>query len=261
MEPTVIAAWRYPIKSFQGLAASTLTVGVDSIEGDRHWGIVPVGSDKVLSAKREPALLDAFMADDGSTIHLPDGVVIPVDDPQIHDALSAWLGRPVRLCGTEASEGLAYEMTFDPPNDAAELFDIPVPPGTFLDYAPVHLVTTATLDGCAAARPDLDWDVRRFRPNFLVDFDGPPFVEDTWSGRQVRVGDVVLSIVQPTVRCAMPLRAQPATASSPALARQPELYRAMTDLNSTFPNHLGVYASVVTIGTIHVGDAVTVLDA
>ena len=59
-----------------------------------------------------------------------------------------------------------------------EYVDIPAPAGSFLDFAPVHLVTTATLEGCQAQRPDLDWDVRRFRPNLVIDVDGPPFVEN-----------------------------------------------------------------------------------
>jgi uncharacterized protein YcbX len=125
----------------------------------------------------------------------------------------------------------------------------------------VHLLTTATLDGCRSARPDLDWDVRRFRPNVVVDVTGEPFVEDTWAGRELQLGEVVLRITQPTVRCAMPLRAQPPHDSDPssaALARQPELHDALVELNASFPNHLGVYAEVVTPGTIGVGDPVSV---
>jgi uncharacterized protein len=269
MDATVTDAWVYPVKSFQGLAVDTIEVRTAGIAGDRRWGIVPDGAGKVLSAKREPALLDARVTGngngtgsaDGETLVLPDGTTVAASSPEVHAVLSAWLGRAVRLCSTDESDGLAYEMTFDPPDDDAELFDIPVPPGTFLDYAPVHLITTATLSGCATARPDLDWDVRRFRPNLLIDVDGPTFLEDTWAGHQVRIGDVVLSIMQPTVRCAMPLRAQPALGDAPALERQPELYRAMTELNTTFPNHLGVYAGVTTPGTIRVGDTVEVVPA
>jgi uncharacterized protein len=262
---TVAGAWTYPVKSLQGQSVGTLDVRTAGIAGDRRWGIVPDGGDKVLSAKREPALLDARVTSngtaDGETIVLPDGTTVATSSPEVHAVLSAWLGRPVRLCSTDESDGLAYEMTFDPPDDTAELFDIPVPPGTFLDYAPVHLITTATLSGCASARPDLDWDVRRFRPNLLIDVDGPTFLEDSWTGHQVRIGEVVLSVMQPTVRCAMPLRAQPALGDAPALERRPDLYQAMTELNTTFPNHLGVYAGVVVPGTIRVGDAVDMISA
>jgi uncharacterized protein YcbX len=253
------ALWRYPVKSLQGGRVDTLDVTPTGVVGDRRWGIVPVDADKVLSAKRVPELLDATA--DGDTLVLPDGTRIHIDDPGVHAALSAWLGREVVVRSTSDSAGLAYDMTFDPPNDDAEVFAIPVPPGTFLDLAAVHLLTTATLDGCRSARPDLDWDVRRFRPNVVVNVTGEPFVEDTWAGRELQLGEVVLRITQPTVRCAMPLRAQPPHDSDPssaALARQPELHDALVELNASFPNHLGVYAEVVTPGTIGVGDPVSV---
>ena len=135
-----------------------------------------------------------------------------------------------------------------------EYVDIPAPAGSFLDFAPVHLVTTATLAGCQAQRPDLDWDVRRFRPNLVIDVDGPPFVENDWGGHRLRIGaEAELEIMGPTVRCAMPLRAQP------GLERQAELFRAMTDLNTRFPNHLGASARVCTSGRVATGDAVTLV--
>ncbi len=257
--------WRYPVKSLQGGTVESLEVVTAGIVGDRRWGIVPTSADRVLSAKRVPELLDARVDDDTGTpvITLPDRTRVAVTDPTVHDVLSAWLGRPVRLLSTDdpgATNGLAYDMTFDPPDDDAEVFAIPVPAGTFLDLAPLHLLTTATLRGCAAARPDLNWDVRRFRPNVVVETDGEPFGEDAWAGRQVQLGEVVLRVTQPTVRCAMPLRAQPARADDPAaaLTRQPELHDALVALNAAFPNHLGVYAEVVAGGTVRVGDGVQV---
>ena len=51
----------------------------------------------------------------------------------------------------------------------------------------------------------------------------------------------------------MPLAAQP------GLEREVGLYRAMTDLNAAFPNHLGAYASIVRPGEISVGDQVHLL--
>jgi hypothetical protein len=145
-------------------------------------------------------------------------------------------------------------MTFDPPNDDAELVDIPAPEGTFLDWAPVHLVTSGTLAACAAQRPDLDWNVRRFRPKLVVESgDIAPFEDQRWVGSIVRIGDVELAVTQPTVRCAIPPRAQP------GLERQPRVFQAMTDLNVEFPNHLGVYCTVTRSGTVRVGDPVEVL--
>jgi uncharacterized protein len=105
---------------------------------------------------------------------------------------------------------------------------------------------------CRAVRPELDWDVRRFRPYLVVDIDAPPFAEDGWTGRRLTVGSVVLGVLMPTVRCAMPLRAQPG-----GLARQPELFAALSEVNVLHPDHFGLYLQVITPGTVREGDPVT----
>jgi uncharacterized protein len=185
---------------------------------------------------------------------LPGGAAVALDDPAASDTLSAWLGRDVRLARPVEGQQRSFQMTFDPPNDDAEYVDITAPTGSFLDYSPVHLVTTATLVGCQAQCPDLDWDVRRFRPNIMIDIDGPPFVENDWAGQRLQIGaEVVLGVMGPTVRCAMPLRAQP------GLARQTDLFRAISELNDRFPNHLGASAIVHTGGRVRVGDPVTLV--
>lgn len=249
-------AWRYPVKSLQGLEPAELTIGPEGVHGDRVRALLDAAADpaeaRLLSAKRTSELLAASATDDAIT--LPDGTVISFADPAADEALSAWLGRPVHLASPDADTQVSYAMTFDPPDDTAEAYAIPAPAGSFLDLAPIHLVATATLQACEAARPDLDWDVRRFRPNLLVDVDGPPFVEGTWLGRQLRIGEVVLSIDAPTVRCAMPLRAQPG-----GIGREPGIFAALNELNTVSPNHLGAYCGVVTPGTVRPGDPVTLV--
>jgi uncharacterized protein YcbX len=249
--------WRYPVKSLQGFTEPALRVTPQGVVGDRRWAVIDEASGHVLSAKRAGALL--FGRADDESITLPDGTVVRPGQDGVDEVLSAWLGRRVRLAESTDSEGLSYEMTFDPPNDDAEYYEIPIPAGTFVDLADVHLVTTATLRGCAEGRPDIGWDVRRFRPNVVVEADGPTFMEDSWVGGVLRLGEVELRVDQPTVRCAMPLRAQPpAGDDQPELDRQPGLFRALEELNVAHPNHLGVYAEVVGPGTVAVGDPVSI---
>jgi hypothetical protein len=248
---TVAACWRYPVKSLQGSTTGSLVIGPSGIVGDRAHAVIDPETGHLLSAKRVAALLQG--AADDERVTLPDGQVLRFDDPAIDDVLSDWLGRRVHLAEEEEAGERSYEMTFDPPNDDAEYYEIPAPPGTFLDLAPVHLVTTATLAGCAAERPDLDWDVRRFRPNLVLDVDVEPFGEQAWIGQQIAAGDVVLTVDGPTVRCAMPLRPQP------GLQREPGIFKALSDLNGLAPNHLGLYCSVAEPGTVAVGDPISLL--
>lgn len=249
---SVASCRRYPVKSLQGLEVGSLDVSAGGAAHDRARALVDPVTGHLLSAKRTAALLQASATDEAIT--LPDGSVLALDDPAIDDALSSWLGRPAHLAGLDEAGQRSFEMTFDPPDDDAEYYEIPAPAGTFLDSHPIHLVTTATLDHARRQRPDLDWDVRRFRPNLVLDVDGPPFVEQGWVGGQLRVGGAVLGLDAPTVRCAMPLRAQPG-----GLEREPALFRAMSDLNEAFPNHFGVYSSVAEPGPVAVGDPVSLL--
>lgn len=96
-----------------------------------------------------------------------------------------------------------------------------------LDDQPIHLVTTASLRWMGAP----DWML--FRPNLVVDAPGADRVEDGWIGRVLVVGSVSLQVVSPAVRCVM---------IGPYLRRGPKF---------------GVYARVLTPGTVSVGDPVT----
>src|SRR5690606_26697031 len=118
--------------------------------------------------------------------------------PAADEALSAWMQRPVRLVNSDDVEQVSYEMTFDPPDDSAEFYEIPAPPGRLVDLADLHHVTVATLAHVAASRPGIDTDARRFRPNLVLDLDAEPFEEDTWGTRRIEVGEAVLEVTQPT---------------------------------------------------------------
>jgi uncharacterized protein YcbX len=245
----VVGLARYSVKSMQGTDCQSVDIGLEGVVGDRDWALVDTRTGRLMSAKRYSALLHWSADDDGITV--ADGPTVRFDDPDINAILSEHLGRPVELHRSGLDTSLSYEMTFEPPNDDAEYIAIDAPPGRFVDLAPLHVVSKQTLEGCAAACPDLNWDVRRFRPNLVVDAPGlEPFGEDAWCGHRLRVGGAVLEPRQPTVRCAMPLRAQP------TLDRQPDLYNALEDLHA---NHLGIYVWVEQPGAVALGDEVVLV--
>jgi uncharacterized protein len=245
---TVTGLFRYPVKSMQGLVESALDLGPTGFVGDREWALLDGATGRLMSAKRWSALLMA--AADDEAITLPDGGRVELGSDGADIALSAWLGRDVRLVEASSATAVTYEMTFDPPDDSAEFVPIDAPPGTYFDVTAAHLMAGPTLRHAADQYGDLDWDLRRFRPNLVVDGDLGPLAEDEWVGRTLRIGEAELSVLQPTLRCAMPLRAQP------GLERQAPMYAALEALHG---NHLGLYLDVVTPGRIAVGDEVSVL--
>ncbi len=262
----VTELWRYPVKSMQGEQVASLELSAGGVVGDRGFGLVDVTTGRLLSAKAVPALFDARARSVGEpgagvVIALPDGTEVSSADPEVDAALSGWLGRAVSLRRSDdgsTGEAIEFELRFDPTDDDGDLVPWPARAGSFLDSAPVHLLSVASLATMAACAPDTAWDVRRFRPNVLIDAGaGDGFVEDGWIGHDLEVGSagVAIRVHKACGRCAMPNRAQPALvggpAERPALARDIGVFRALT---AEHGNDLGVYADVMTGGPIAVAD-------
>ena len=111
------------------------------------------------------------------------------------------------------------------------------------DEFPLTLLGNASVDELARRSELKDLDGRRFRMS--IEFDGAaPHAEDAWN--DVRIGDVVVRVRGPVPRCA-------ATTRHPdrgdADLKTLHIIKAARD-NTVF----GVYAEVVTPGTIRVGD-------
>jgi uncharacterized protein YcbX len=241
--------WRFPVKSMlgEGLAAGVLTD--KGLPGDRAWGVVADATGKVLSAKREPRLLEciAFSADGSVRVRMPDGMVCP-PGPDVDKALSAWLGQDVRLLRAE-DHAASYEMNVSAVDDDSPVIELACPPGTYFDAAPVHLLTTSSLASMAARQPGSQWDLHRFRPTLFVDTgDRDGFPEDAWIGEEIVVGGARLRVFAPTVRCRMTVHDQP------GLARDLDIAKGV---NREHDGNLGIDAIVVEPGRVAAGDAVT----
>lgn len=220
---------------------------------DRSFGIRDQTTGRILTGRREPRLLLAAAAvgeQDRPEITLPDGARVRSDDPEVHAALSAWLDREVTL--VEASDVPAADAEYfaDPTDDASAAIQWTMPAGRFVDAHPLLVLTTASLRAAAALYPDGDWNVRRFRPNLLIDVDDDTWLEDGWCARTVRVGEVEVSPREPCVRCTMVTRPQP------GLGRDLDIYKTLARHHG---GTLGVWTSVTVPGTVHVGDRVEVL--
>jgi uncharacterized protein YcbX len=286
----VTGLFRYPVKSMGGEQTDSLRITAIGPVGDRNWAVIDTEARSIRSAKRWPALLgyraryltppgvDAY-GDAVSPVEIraPSGGVYNSDAPGVQDWLSGELGRPVclssrqpahdrdhyRLPGKRTDSDIASELglvdgevlpDFSTMTDSllAPLQIYATPPGSYVDAFPVHVITQNSLDRLKA-ECGLDTSVLRFRPNLLLSVsgaDGSP--ELGWIGRRLKIGELVLTIHSPTLRCAMPSRAQPLF----DLPAEPGLTRALV-------NHcrrlLGVNAIVEQGGVVHRGDAVQIL--
>ena len=223
----------------QGEALDVATIGPRGIVGDRGWAVVDTETGLALTGRRAPDLLFAHAAlvGDDVRITLPDGSVA-ADDA----ALSAWLGRPVTLTRADDTTSGTFEIGLADDDDAdrdptVEWVQWEGPVGTFHD-------STRTQVSIIGAGTVGDWDMRRFRPNVVIDGTG----EDAWVGATLRLGDAVVDVSKQIDRCVMTTRAQPG-----GIERDVDVLRT---INRERANNLGIATLVQTPGTVRVGDVV-----
>jgi hypothetical protein len=200
-------------------------------------------------------------------ITLPEGKTVWSSDASVDAVLSDLLDEPVTLTATPvpgaALDRAVPEAVLRDGVDAqvpAELMEIGGggPPGTFVDFAPLHLLTTSTLDRIAELSPHGRADLERYRPNIVIRTAAAGFTENDWLERILRVGDdLVLRVIARTPRCAVPTLAHGALPRDPDALRVLARHNRIEPLDSLDPEPCaGVYAEVLRPGDIRTGDPV-----
>lgn len=273
--------WRYPVKSMAGERHERLVVGPRGIVGDRGWAVRDEQAGEIRGAKKLPALLRCaarYTAEPSIEtvppveITLPDGARMRSDDANVDGRLSALLDRRVTLWPLQPASALDHYRRAAPDHPdlvtelrevfgrvgdeplpdlsafPAEILEFTSPLGTYFDAFPLHLVTTATLATLAAKTPAARFDVRRFRPNVVVESAAASgLVEVDWTGRTLAVGAARVAIDMPCVRCVMTTLAQG------DLPKDPSVLRTIV---RDAAQDVGIYATVATPGVVAVGDVV-----
>lgn len=282
---TIKEIWRYPVKSMAGEQLNGCLVGLKGVPGDRGWALRDEQAKEIRGAKKLPQLMlcSATYREEPSEsriphvqMRLPDGTLLQSNQPDAAARLSSLLGRTVTLWPQQPATNTEHYRRGAPdnPDIQAELREIfartpeePIPDlsifpreimeftsplGTYFDAFPLHFLTTATLDFLAQRNPNARWDVRRFRPNFVIETEAglSGLVENTWLGRSVRIGALTVQCPLPTPRCVMTTLAQPGLDKDSTVLR--------TIVRDADQN-VGIYASISTPGQIKVGDVVEVL--
>ena len=274
---TLVQIFRYPIKSMMGESLESAQITDNGLVGDRAWAVRDEERGGIRGGKKIPALmtLAAATAAPGPTIIAPDGDSACAGEDGIHEWLSGKLNHPVTLWpilpadqldhyrrGAPDSDDFEAELRAvfgrlpdEPLPDLApfmEVLEFESPPGTYFDAFPLMLMSRQSLDTMSRRNPDAKFDIRRFRPNLLIDVPGEdhPFPEQQWVGKTIQIGDVVLEIPSTCPRCSM------VTHPLAELPKDPAIMRALVQQAE---GNLGVYAKVRTLGKVSSGDRVGVL--
>jgi uncharacterized protein len=231
----ISAIFRYPVKSMAGESLDAARLSWHGIEGDRRLAFRRL-NDKSgfpwLTASKLPRLLlyKPFRLDSNAAELLPTHVRTP--DGKEHE-----------LRSDELREELSSR------NDSnVELMSLKH--GIF-DEACISVISLGTVH-CIQRESGRDVDVRRFRPNVVIETDSAgPFEEDKWVGRTLLFGEgsggPALTVTMKDERCVM-VNFDPDTAE-----RDSEVMKTVVRMNA---NCAGVYGTVVRVGELRVGQAV-----
>jgi hypothetical protein len=246
------------------------------LAGDRTYAVVDKQTGKVASAKNprkwgklfdfRSMFIDSPRNDVNDIppvrITFPDGSNIlsnhqkKDDDIIIDSNLSKAFNREVTLMKASGFESKpSYEEYWPDIDGLAQretVTDEAMPSKTFFDIAVIHILTTSTINRLRELYPEGRFEVRRFRPNIVVECDynreKNDFIENSWVGKKLTIGKgIVLKVTAPCTRCVM------ITLPQGDLPRDLGILSTVARYNQV---HVGVYASVHNGGTIHRGDPI-----
>ncbi len=282
---TTASIWRYPAKSMMGDEFPSLPIADGGVVGDRGWAVRDEERGGIRGAKKIGGLMRlharyveeprAGAAPPAIEIALPDGEVLRSDESDANERLSRFLDHPVTLWPLQPPTDLEHYRRGAPDTDDFDaemrqifgrepaeplpgfeglpldvLIEYESPPGSYFDAFPILVVTDRSLATLAGLAPGSDFDVRRFRPNIVVELDenDGDFPEQSWIGHSLRVGEVELEVTAACPRCVMVTR---------DFGDLPADRNVLRTVVREADQNLGVYANVTTPGTLSVGAAVT----
>lgn len=234
----IAAIFRYPVKSMAGESVDVAGLGWHGIEGDRRFVFRRL-SDKSsfpwLNASKLPQLVlykPLCLGNNGELlpthVRTPDGNDYELWSDQLRAEISNRHGSEVELMNLKS--------------------------GIF-DEAAVSVITLGTVEHiCRESGRNVD--LRRFRPNIVIDTNGSePFAENKWVGQTLLFGEgaeaPVVNVTMKDERCVM-VNLDPDTA-----AKDSAVMKTVVRLNE---NYAGVYGTVISAGELRVGQIVSLVE-
>jgi len=254
---TLESVWRYPVKSMRGESVEDVFVAYTGVMGDRLYAISSSDAPaefpwhtnreqeefilysahyrnqqrtlkpRALEAAFKEALNPPYPTADAFALEIvtPGGETIDVEDPAFLAGLSDAASGELRLHFTQKNA---------------------------VDCRPLSLFSLQTL-AQLQQETAMDIDKRRFRANFYVDWSNADgFYENELVNRRLQVGDRLEIMVRELDPRCKSITIDPDTAET-----QPRILKHIARKHDGFA---GVYAAILTEGTVKPGDDICLLD-
>lgn len=260
---TVGALAVYPVKSCAPIVPLSWAVGSHGFLHDREWMVVDENGTFITQrTARALAVVQPMITADGLHLTAP-GMDPLLVGPNVYGSIpiTVWSASlPALDCGDDAASWFSRLLQrtcrlvrFDPQQERS------INPmyrgdsiGTvgFADGYPFHIASEASrID--LERRAGVGVPMARFRPNIVVE-GGTAYDEEQW--HRIRIGDVVIALTKPTVRCVITT----IDATTLTSSREPLATLATYKRNDANGVTFGMYAAHHNTGVVHVGDEVHV---
>lgn len=228
--------YRYPVKAMGGERLAEAPILKHGILGDRSFAFKL--NSKYLAAVNLPALF-AYQArlqgggnHFGVTVTTDEGIEYHWDDDRLLEHLNK-----------KISDGKLEKVSMNPIEERGAFWE---------DH--ILIISSSSLDKVSELCGKTELDVRRFRPNMVIELDSDiPFEEEHWIGKKIIINDSTYVINNNCERCAY-VNIDPV---NPSIKDPNVLKTIVKERNS----NLGVYASVLTEGTVFEDADVLLVDS
>lgn len=231
------------VKGMRHLSRDRVDLDELGAVGDRAFCVVDRVGARVLRTVQHPSLLSivARVEDGVLSMTMPSGDVVAAEPAPTGESVTCdYWGRPVNLALVDGPHAGALSGLLGQDVRLAA-----APRAAVVFAAPVTIVGTASLRALADTTGQRV-EAARFRATLVVETD-EPWVEDSWLGAEVTVGDARLRIGGPIPRCAV-IDHHPETG-----AKDLRLLKALVQqrpTNRAGEPMFGVYAACVRPGVV-----------
>ena len=258
----------YPVKSTRRIALSESEVLPRGLPWDRRWMLVDA-SGKFITGRQHPGLATVQTQIGDNVLHIHaaghDSLSLPLVPRERRVVeVTVWKDSvDALLAGSEADAWFSdflgldcrlVQMTDDISRGVNPDYGRAGDQVSFADGFPLLLISEASLTDLNS-RLDQPVEMRRFRPNLVIDGERP-YAEDDW--RRIRVGEVEFEGVKNCSRCVFTTIDPDTGEKSPDMEplRTLSSYRRRPEGGVYFGQNLIPRSA----GVIRVGDSVTVLE-